>query len=64
MSTREAVFAARTLTWRCRYMNVNVYACVIDYHKDFDCVNHNKLINILKNMPIDKNDLRIISHLY
>ena len=30
----------------------NIYFCFIDYAKDFDCVNHNKLGKILKEMGI------------
>ena len=28
----------------------NIYFCFIDYAKDFDCVDHNKLWKILKEM--------------
>ena len=31
---------------------INMYLCFIDYAKDFDCVDHNKLWNILKEMGI------------
>ena len=27
-----------------------IYFCLIDYAKGFDCVDHNKLLNILKEM--------------
>ena len=30
----------------------NIYFCFTDYTKDFDCVDHNKLWNILKEMRI------------
>ena len=30
----------------------NIYFCFIDYAKAFDCVNHNKLWTILKEMEI------------
>ena len=30
----------------------NIYFCFIDYAKDFDCVDLNKLWNILKEMGI------------
>ena len=30
----------------------NIYFCFIDYAKDFDCVDHNKLWEILKEMEI------------
>ena len=64
MGTREALFAVRTMVQRCRDMNVDVYACAIDYRKAFDCVRHEKLMEILKEVPVDRNDLRIIRHLY
>ena len=31
----------------------NIYCCLIDYTKAFDCVDHNKLWKILKEMGID-----------
>ena len=30
----------------------NIYFCFIDYAKAFDCVDHNKLLKILKEMGI------------
>ena len=30
----------------------NIYFCFIDYAKDFDCVDHNKLRKILEEMGI------------
>lgn len=45
-------------------MNVNVFACFIDYKKAFDCVSHQKLIEILRTTGIDAQDLNIISELY
>ena len=30
----------------------NIYFCFIDYAKDFDCVDHNKMSKILKEMGI------------
>ena len=32
----------------------NIYFCFIDYAKDFDCVDHNKLWKILKEMGIHR----------
>lgn len=65
MSTREALFAVRTLIQR-RYRNIkkDMYAYTIDYHEASDFMNDEKLIEILKRIPIDKNDLLIISQLY
>jgi hypothetical protein len=64
LGTREALFALNVLTQRCRDMNVDVYACFIDYRKAFDCVNHQKMIEILRTTGVDEQDLRIISELY
>lgn len=64
MGTREALFSLNVLTQRCRDMNVDVFACFIDYKKAFDCVTHQKIINILKSTGIDAQDLKIISGLY
>lgn len=49
---------------RCRYMNTDVYACFIDFHKAFNCVRHEKLVEILIQLNIDRKDVRIISWLY
>ena len=35
---------------KAREFQKNVYFCFIDYAKAFDCVDHNKLWNILKEM--------------
>ena len=35
----------------------NIYFCFIDYAKAFDCVDHNKLWKILKEMGITEPDL-------
>ena len=35
-----------------REFQKNIYFCFIDYDKAFDCVDHNKLCNILKEMGI------------
>ena len=35
-----------------RELQKNIYFCLIDYAKAFDCVDHNKLWNLLKEMGI------------
>ena len=35
---------------KAREYQKNIYFCFIDYAKDFDCVDHNKLWKILKEM--------------
>ena len=37
---------------KAREFQENIYFCFIDYAKDFDCVDHNKLWKILKEMGI------------
>ena len=45
-------------------MNHKVFACFIDYRKGFDCINHGKLLGILKNTDIDSRDNQIIANFY
>ena len=42
----------------------NIYFCFIDYAKAFDCVDHNKLWKILKQMGIPDHLTCLLRHLY
>ena len=42
---------------KAREFQKNIYFCFIDYAKTFDCVDHNKLWKILKEMAIRPPDL-------
>ena len=42
----------RWITEKAREFQKNIYFCFIDYAKAFDCVDHNKLWKILKEMEI------------
>ena len=42
----------------------NIYFCFIDYAKDFDCVDHNKLWKILKEMRISDHLTCLLRNLY
>ena len=42
----------------------NIYFCFIDYAKDFDCVNHNKLWKILQVMGIPDPLTCLLRNLY
>ena len=42
----------------------NIYFCFIDYAKAFDCVHHNKLWKILKEMDIPDHLTCLLKHLY
>ena len=47
----EIKLPASTGSWK-REFQKNIYVCFIDYAKAFDCVDHNKLWKILKEMGI------------
>ena len=42
----------------------NIYFCFIDYAKAFDCVDHNKLWRILKEMGISGHLTYLFTNLY
>ena len=42
----------------------NIYFCFIDYAKAFDCVDHNKLWKILKEMGIPDHLICLLGNLY
>ena len=42
----------------------NIYFCFIDYAKTFDCVDHNKLWKILKEMGIPDHLTCLLRNLY
>ena len=42
----------------------NIYFCFIDYAKAFDCVDHNKLWKILKEMGISDHLTCLLRNLY
>ena len=48
--TRDQIANIRWITKKARAFQKNIYFCFIDYAKAFDCVDHNKLWKILKEM--------------
>ena len=50
--TRDQIANTRWITEKAREFQKNIYFCFIDYVKAFDCVDHNKLWKILKEMRI------------
>ena len=46
--TRDQMANIRWIMEKAREFQKNIYFCFIDYAKDFDCVDHNKLWKILK----------------
>ena len=47
-----------------RNFRKNIYFCFIDYAKTFDCVDHNKLWKILKDMGIPDHLFCLLRNLY
>ena len=50
--TRDQIAKIRWIMAKAREFQKNVYFCFIDYVKTFDCVDHNKLWKILKELGI------------
>ena len=48
--TRDQIANIRWIIKKAREFQKNIYFCFIDYAKAFDCVDHNKLWKILKEM--------------
>ena len=49
---------------KAREFHKNIYFCFIDYAKDFDCVDHNKLWKILRQMGIPGHLTCLLRNLY
>ena len=50
--TRDQIANIYRIIKKARELQKNIYFCFIDYGKAFDCVDHNKLWKILKEMEI------------
>ena len=50
--TRDKIVNIHCIIEKAREFQKNIYFCFIDYAKAFDCVDHNKLWEILKEMGI------------
>ena len=50
--TRDQIAIIHWMIEKARELQKNIYFCFIDYTKAFDCVDHNKLWKILKEMGI------------
>ena len=48
--TRDQIDNIRWIMEKAREFQKNIYFCFVDYAKAFDCVDHNKLWKILKEM--------------
>ena len=62
--TRDQIVNICWIIEKAREFQKNIYFCFIDYAKAFDCVDHNKLWNILKEMGIPDHLICLLRNLY
>ena len=62
--TRDQIANIRWLMLKAREFQKNIYFCFIDYAKAFDCVDHNKLWKIHKEMGIPEHLTCLQKNLY
>ena len=62
--TRDQIASIHWITEKTREIQKNIYFCFIDYAKAFDCVDHNKLWIILKEMGIPDHLTCLLRNLY
>ena len=62
--TRDQIANICWITKKAREFEKNIYFCFIDHAKAFDCVDHNKLWKILKEMGIPDHLTCLLRNLY
>src|SRR5574337_85829 len=62
--TRDQIANIRWIMEKAREFQKNIYFCFIDYAKAFDCVDHNKLWKILKEMGIPEHLTCLLRNVY
>ena len=62
--TRDQIANIRWIIEKAREFQNNIYFCFINYAKAFDCVHHNKLWKILKEMEIPHHLTCLLRNLY
>ena len=62
--TRDQIANTCWISKKARESQKNIYFCFIDYTKAFDCVDHNKLWTILKEMGIPDHLTCLLRNLY
>ena len=62
--TRDQIANIRWVIRKATEFHKNMYFCFVDYAKDFDCVDHNKLWKILKEMGISNHLTCLLRSLY
>ena len=62
--TRDQIANICWIMENAREFQKNIYFCFIDYAKAFDCVDHNKLWKILKEMGVSDHLICLLRNLY
>ena len=62
--TRDQIVNISWIIEKARKFQKNIYFCIIDYIKAFDCVDHSKLWEILKEMGIPDDLTCLLRNLY
>ena len=62
--TRDQIANIPWIIKKAREFQKNIYFCFLEYAKGFDCVNHNKLWKILKEMGIADHLTCLLRNLY
>ena len=62
--TRDQIANIHWIIEKAESSRKNIYFCFIDYAKEFDCVDHNKLWKILKKMGIPDHLTCLLRNLY
>ena len=62
--TRDKIANICWIIEKGREFQKNIYFCFLDYAKAFDCVDHNKLWTILKEMGIPEHLICLLRNLY
>ena len=62
--TRDQIANICWIMEKAREFQKNIYFCFIDYNEAFDCVDHNKLWEILKEMGIPDHLICLLRNLY
>src|SRR5574337_964778 len=64
IGTRDQIANIHWIIEKAREFQKKIYFCFIDYANAFDCVDHNKLWKILKEMGITDHLTRLLRTLY
>ena len=62
--TRDQISNNHWIIKKAREFQKNIFSCFIDYAKAFDCVDHNKLWKLLKQMEITDHLTYLLRNLY